>query len=177
MTRGPGPEYPAIAPNNAAASPTTESGPRTRFWSSLNTASRNMISVPNSVRMISGRTRKYSALVGRALTGIGDLFHGGNRIVRGNSAIGLIENARVLSADRRHETLREGAHPDHQQQERQNRSPLAPLEVGDVMADGLRWLSEECPLVKPEHVAGRQNHPDRGEHDPSEIHQRGALQH
>src|SRR5580692_9838734 len=102
-----------MAATSAAVKPATDRDGKTMlFWRSSRIASRNMISVPTMVRMISGRMRRYSTLDGNRLSGTGRLrcqelhpFH--LKLVR------IFENPRVLRADWRHETLGKRPHPNH----------------------------------------------------------------
>src|SRR5665213_2562303 len=98
----------------AASSATIEKGPKIlRWWSLVKTASMNITSTPAMVRIISGRMRKYSTPVGNKLAGIRHLFYG--RSWCGcYSLLTLLQNSRVLRADRGQEGLSIGSHPQHQ---------------------------------------------------------------
>src|SRR6185437_5779019 len=99
--------------------------------------------VAATVRIISGRMRKYSMPAGKRLASTSHLHLPVGRVshmldlerMRGP------QDTRVLGGNRRQKTLREGPHPDHQHQQRYNRDPLARCEVVQMMAHGFRSLS------------------------------------
>src|SRR5215471_1417948 len=94
-------------------------------WSSLRTAPQNMINTPAMVRINSGRMRMYSTPEGIMLSSIGDL----------RVRLHLLQNSRVLRADRWHESLRVDSHPEHEEQQRKSGSPFPGTQVRHVMQD------------------------------------------
>src|SRR5580704_363309 len=130
----------------AAANPAMDKGAKMPLLSSSMTASRNMMKTPNSVRTVSGRTRMYSAEVGMKLSSTIHL-HTVRERRRGLAGLRGFQNLRVLRADRRQERLRKGPHPEHQDQQRNNRRPFARLQIVHVMAHRFRCLPVKHSLV------------------------------
>src|SRR6185369_804557 len=119
LKAAPGSPAAEIEATRAAKRATMEKGPKILRWSSLvKTASMNMTSTPAMVRIISGRMRKYSTPVGKRLAGIGHL-------ASGRPLFAHVQDSCVFGADRGQEGLGVGAHPQHQEQQREDGGPLA----------------------------------------------------
>src|SRR5580698_6219086 len=117
-----------------------------------------MISTPTSVRMISGRTRKYSEDVGMKLSSMDNprvAYQSGSLLLIWPSGL---QDQRVLGADRGQERLGKRAHPEHQRQQRNDRRPFARREVIHVMAHRFGCLPIKRSLVQPQHVTRGKNH-------------------
>src|ERR1700761_6147109 len=99
--------------------------------------SSTMIRMPKTLRMISGRKRRYSAPCGRKLSSIPHLRH--TALLRGHQVyailithLALVENARSCRGNWREKRLRATAQPDHQDNERCERYPVGCRQIGEL---------------------------------------------
>src|SRR5260370_20973285 len=119
----PGFAYARTAPHSAATSPAIDKWPKKLLSPSPVSGSSNMISVPITVRMISGKTRTYSTpMGGTKLTGTRGLQAMRHQPANGLYVLfqihgALFEDSGVGRSDGGHEALRVSAHPDHEDEE------------------------------------------------------------
>src|SRR5580693_9002868 len=137
-------------------------------------------SVPATIRMISGRNRRYSTAAGARLMGTRHLDVGRRRGGRLHANLHvylrLIQNVSRSLTHGWQERLRIHSHPNHHRDQRHDGGPFARLQIEDMMAHLVRRLAEEHSLVKPQHVTSRKDDADGGENRPAEIGLRGTLQ-
>src|ERR1022692_1544874 len=100
-----------------------------------------------------------------------------HRVADGNVALGIHRSKDYGGGcgNGWNEALRECAHPDHQDNQRNTDCILAEIKISQpTHLSGS--FPEENALIKPQHVTSRQDNADGGEDSPAEIDQRGSLQ-
>src|ERR1035437_7814674 len=142
--------------------------------------SSTIISVPITVRIVSGRKRMRSEALNPKLAGIGGLRWHPRRMLHSHLEWHvhqrLLQHARGGPADGWQERLRIDAHPHHHRDERNYHRPFAQGEVGHAPPHLFLHLAIEHALVHPEHVAGREDHADGGVDGPLEVGNGCALE-
>src|SRR5579862_2564942 len=145
--------------------------PKSRGSLRAKSGSRTIISVPATVRMVSGRNRWMSAEVGMKLPSMEHASCGGRGRRNSQRRIGtaLLQNLRVRLGNNGQKALRVHSHPDHHDHQRDHAGPFARVELRHMVFEVLTGVAEEHTLVKPKHVAGGKEHAERGEDRPGEI--------